>query len=225
MRRTYKTKILAGPGPSQSLNGKSFLDRIRETEEWFGRHMELCCAAMGGRQNVVMMAQQYGQGRFDPSWLKGKQYIALIAVNGSFNNVNVRVPNTTQNWAAVCAGQDPVDNGHGEAPAAGLPPGAPPPGGMMQGAGMPTSPNMAPPVGAFPGQQPGFPPQATYPGMAAQPPMPPQGQYPQQQPYPPQGQAPGFGGMPGLPGGMPNLPGGMAPGPSVPPGPVPGQGR
>ena len=236
--RTYKTKIVAGPGPTSNLNGKTFLDRLLEEPSFFGRHMELCCAAMGGKQNVLSAANQQGGGRFDPKWLHGRLYIALVVVNGNFNNVNVRVPATDANWAAVCAGLDPVDNGHGDVAAGGMPAGAPQPGGMMQGMG---APNMAPPPTAFQGQ----PPMAQYPGMAAQPPMPPgygqqpagyppgypgapppqqgyaqQPQYQQPQGYAPQ--PPMQGGMPSLPGGMPT---GIAPGPAVPPSPVPGQGR
>lgn len=246
-RRSYKSKILAGPmGPQASRTneyvGRTFFDRMRESDDWKGRHMELIAACMGSVENVRNAARSRG-GNFDITWIHGCKYLGLVTLKEGYNNVAIRVPFTQNNMNAIQAGQDPVDvvtesaRPNGPAPQQG---GMPTPGGSLQPS----------PLGYPPGVQAPMQQQFQAPTQQFQPPM----QQPQQfqaqpfqgapqgapmQSYPAQGmqqgmpqqqfQAPPQGAPMGYPGGMPasqapqGAPAGLPPGPPLPPSPVPGQ--
>jgi hypothetical protein len=97
MKQVYKTRIVMGPGWSPEYAGKVYNDKIRNTPEWAGRHMELACAALGSKEAVRSVANQHG-GHLPAEVLHGRMYIAQLNVNGSWNNVIVRLPYTQEAW-------------------------------------------------------------------------------------------------------------------------------
>lgn len=95
--RLYRTIIKMGPGWSQELVGKKFTDRIRETKEWAGSHMELFVACFGSLEAVQQLVLQHN-GRLAAEMCEGRMYIAQIGTKGNYNNVIQRLPYTQQNW-------------------------------------------------------------------------------------------------------------------------------
>jgi len=91
-RRTYQSEIVMGPGYSEEFKGKPFYERLSMEPEEAGRHFDLFCACFGGsEENVRQMAMQHG-GKLAPEMLHGRCYIVNVVVNGTFNNVNSRLP-------------------------------------------------------------------------------------------------------------------------------------
>lgn len=239
-RRTYKSTILHGPGPREDMHGKKFFDGLRESAEWYPRHMELICAACGSVEKARQMALNSPDRKsFSPDWLPGLEYLALVTVNDKFNNVVRRVPATPENWNIILSGRDPepLSSHSGQAPVATAPQpvaGVPAPvqGSPMQ---MPPQaypaaqpqmmqqPPMAPQMMAQPPMAPQMPPQMMPQQMQQAPMMPPQQyQYPAQQPQAavgyPQQATPQQGGLM-----QPPQAGAVPPGPPPPPMGVPGQ--
>ena len=106
-RRVYVGKVIwVPPNGDQGLIDRKYFDGLRESQQFAGRHMELFCAVMGSLDAVRAAAVQ-GGGTFDTDWLNGRHYLAMVTVNGIFNNVNRRVPYTQENINLILAGQDP----------------------------------------------------------------------------------------------------------------------
>jgi len=197
-RRVFESVIHRGPNNTLEMAGKTFYDRIRQTDErGAGNIMQLFEACFGSLQAVRELGAQH-QNRLPPSTLHGRCYIVQVTKSGTFNNVMQRLPFTEEAWAASVQSAAPAAAAvPGILAATAVAPAAPQQQFVPPAAPQQFAPQQAPPQMSVPAMAPAMAPPPMMAPPAAAPVMAPPAAAPAMMAPP---------SVPPMPGGMPTTP-------------------